>query len=124
MMNAIAIPVLETKVGQWKAWIQECLGPRREEFDDFNERMGLTLHRAWLMQSRQGPQVIVLFDGPGADNFLQKMATSQAPFDRWFRERVSAIHDIDLSTPDILSPAELFLDWQAPRYAFAEIEGQ
>ncbi len=124
MMNAIAVPVLETKVDQWKAWIQECLGPRREEFDDFNERMGLTLHRAWLMQSRQGPQVIVLFDGPGANDFLQKMATSQGPFDRWFRERVSEIHDIDLSIPDILSPAELFLDWQAPRYAFAEIEGQ
>ncbi len=123
MMNAIAVPVLETKVDQWKAWVQECMGPRREEFDDFNERMGLTLHRAWLMQSRQGPQVIVLFDGPGANNFLQKMATSQGPFDRWFRERVSALHDIDLSTPDILSPAELFLDWQAPRYAFAEIEG-
>ncbi len=123
MMNAIAVPVLETKVDQWKAWVQECMGPRREEFDDFNERMGLTLHRAWLMQSRQGPQVIVLFDGPGANNFLQKMATSQTPFDRWFRERVSAIHDIDLSTPDILGPAELFLDWQAPRYAFAEIEG-
>jgi len=121
MMNAIAVPVLESKMDAWKAWVLECTGPRREDFDRFNERMGLTLHRAWLMQTRQGPLAIVVFDGPGADTFLQKMATSQEPFDRWFRERVSEYHALDFSRPAILSPAELFLDWQAPRYAFAEI---
>ena len=121
MMNAIAVPVLETKVDEWRAWVLECTGPRRVEFDRFNERMGLTLHRAWLMQTLQGPLAIVVFDGPGADNFLQKMATSQEPFDRWFRGRISEYHAIDFSRPNILNPAELFLDWQAPRYAFAEI---
>jgi len=121
MMNAIAVPLLEAKVEAWKAWLVECLGPRREEFDDFNERMGLTLHRAWLMQSRQGPVVIVVFDGTGAEDFLPKMATSQEPFDRWFRERVSEFHAIDFSNPNMLPPAEMFLDWQAPRYA--EISG-
>lgn len=121
MMNAIAVPVLESKVDAWKAWVLECMGPRREEFDRFNERMGLTLHRAWLMQSLQGPLTVVVFDGPGAENFLQKMATSQEPFDRWFRERVSEFHAIDFTRPNILTPAELFLDWEARRYAFAEI---
>ncbi len=121
-MNAIAVPVLESKVEAWKAWVVECTGPRREEFDRFNERMGLTLHRAWLMQSRQGPVAIVVFDGPGAERFLQKMTKSEEPFDRWFREHVAEFHGIDLSMPDMLSPAELFLDWQAPRHAFAEIE--
>jgi hypothetical protein len=97
------------------------MGPRREEFDRFNERMGLTLHRAWLMQTFQGPLAVVVFDGPGAENYLQKMATAQEPFDRWFRGRVSECHGIDLATPNMLTPAELFLDWQAPRHAFAEI---
>jgi hypothetical protein len=123
MMNAITVPVLESKVDAWKAWVRDCTGPRREEFNRFNERMGLTLHRAWLMQSLQGPLAIVVFDGPGAGSFLQKMATSREPFDRWFRERVSEYHALDFSRPDILTAAELFLDWQAPRYAFAEISG-
>ncbi len=121
MMNAIAVPVLEAKADDWKAWVLECMGPRREEFDRFNERMGLTLHRAWLMQTRQGPLAIVVFDGPGAENFLQKLATSREPFDRWFRERISEYHAIGFSRPDILSLGELFLDWQALRPAFAEI---
>ena len=38
MMNAIAVPVLESKVDAWKAWVLECTGPRREEFDRFDER--------------------------------------------------------------------------------------
>ena len=123
MMNAIAVPLLEAKVEAWKGWVSECMGPRREEFDDFNERMGLTLHRAWLMQTLQGPQAIVVFDGPGVQNFLQKMMTSPEPFDKWFRERVAEFHAIDFTKPNILTPAELFLDWQAHRYAFAEISG-
>jgi len=50
------------------------------------------------------------------------MTKSQEPFDRWFREHVAEFHGIDLSTPDTVSPGEVFLDWQAPRYAFAETE--
>ncbi len=73
------------------------------------------------MQSRQEPQAIVVLDGPGAGSFPQKMAISQGPCDRGFRERVSEFHGIDFSRPDILSPAELFMDWQARRYTFAEI---
>jgi hypothetical protein len=75
------------------------------------------------MQTLQGPLAIVLFDGPGAGDFLQKMATSQEPFDRWFRARITEYHGIDFTKPNILTPAELFLDWQAPHYAFAEIPG-
>ena len=121
MMTAIAVAVLESKVDAWKAWVLQCMGPRREEFDRFNERMRLTVHRAWLMQSRQGPLAIVVFDGPGAEGFLQKMATFEEPFDRWFREHICEYHGIDFTKPDMLTPAELFLDWQASRYAFAEI---
>jgi hypothetical protein len=113
----MAIAILENKVEAWKSWVAECLGPRRTEFDDFNERMGLTLHRAWLMQSRQGPLAIVLVDGSRVEDFLPRLATSAEPFDRWFREHISEFHGIDFSQPGVLAPAEMFLDWQAPRYA-------
>ena len=116
-MKAMVVPLASNEVEAWKAWIRECIGPRREEFDEFNERMGLTLHRAWLTQSSQGPLVIVVLDGPGAEDFMQRMATSQEPFDKWFRERVSEIHEIDFSQPNAAPPSELFMDWRAPSYA-------
>jgi hypothetical protein len=121
MMNAIAVAIVESKVEAWKAWLSECMGPRRDEFEDFNERMGLTVHRAWLMQSRQGPLAIVVFDGPRAEDFLPRLAISQEPFDRWFRERICEFHSLDFTRPGVLPPAELFLDWQAFRPA--EISG-
>jgi hypothetical protein len=116
-MEAMAIPLLESKVQAWKDWVQECQGPRREEFEDFNIRMGLTTHRAWLTESRQGPLAIVVVDGPGAGTFMQKMATSNEPFDKWFRERVSEFHGIDFSNPSAVPPSELFMDWYVPGYA-------
>jgi hypothetical protein len=116
-MKAMAIPLPSDKVDAWQTWVRECQGPRREEFDDFNERMGLTLHRAWLAESPQGYQVIVVVDGPGAEDYVQKMADSQEPFDRWFRENASELHEIDLSRAGATPSAELVMDWRAPSYA-------
>ena len=118
-MYAIAAPVIPSQVEAWKAWIQECTGPRREEFEAFNERMELTLHRAWLTKGREGPLAIVVFDGPGARNFLKKLASSKEPFDKWFRERITEYHGVDFSKPDVVPPSEMYLDWYAPSYAEA-----
>jgi hypothetical protein len=120
-MKAMVVPLKRNKVEAWKAWIRECQGPRKEEFDSFNERMGLTLHRAWLTQGPRGPLVMVVLDGPGADNFMQRMATSHEPFDVWFRERVSEIHGVDFSQAGVVPPSDLFMDWHAPTYA--EVSG-
>jgi hypothetical protein len=119
-MYAIAVPLLPNKVEAWKAWTREGAESRREEFDAFNERMGLTLHRAWLMEGPKGPLVIVVYDGPGAENFLQRVAKSKEPFDKWFRERITEYHGVDFSKLDALSMSKMYVDWRAPTYAEAE----
>ncbi len=116
-MLAIGVPLIENEVEPWKAWIRECTGPRREEFEDFNERMGLTLHRAWLTQSPEGPLAIVVLDGPGAKDFLHKLARSNEVFDTWFREHISKHHGVDFSKPGAVQPSEMLLDWRVPAYA-------
>jgi hypothetical protein len=115
-MYAIAVPLLRNKVEAWKAWIRECTDSRREEFDAFNERMELTLHRAWLTEGREGPLVIVVYDGSGAEDFLRKLASSKEPFDKWFRERITEYHGVDFSKLDVLPPSEMCMDWRAPTY--------
>lgn len=118
-MYAIAVSLVQNKIGAWKAWMRECTDSRRDEFEAFNERMGLTLHRAWLASEREGPLAIVVFDGPGAETFLQKLATSKEPFDKWFRERVSEYHGMDISKLSATAKSELCLDWHVPSYAEA-----
>jgi hypothetical protein len=51
-----------------------------------NQRYSLTGHRAWLQQTPEGQHtVIAVHDGPGGDEFLGKLATSEHEFDAWFR---------------------------------------
>jgi hypothetical protein len=117
-MMAIAVPVMEDKIEAWKAWItDECLGSRKEEFEQFNERMGLTDHRVWLSEGPHGPLAIVVFEGPGEKMFLQKLATSTQAFDKWFRARIEEFHDFDFSELAKTKMPEMVLNWRAPSYA-------
>ena len=116
-MSAIVVPLREDRVEEWRAWIRECTGPRKEEFNEFHERMGLTTHRVWLTRSPQGPMAIVVFDGPGAEDFRQKVARSKEPFDKWFRDHVSEYHGVDSSKIAKAEPPEMVLDWYVPSYA-------
>jgi hypothetical protein len=117
MMIAFTVPILPDKVDAWKAWMRECATARKNDFDRFNERMELTLHRAWLTQGPRGPWVIVVCDGPGAKGFLRRLASSREPFDTWFRERVTDVHGADIFKAGAPAAPEAFLDWTAPAYA-------
>ncbi len=105
-MGALAVPIVPGKLETWEAWIAELNGPRKAEFDDMNQRFGVTNHRAWLQQTPDGHQmVIAVHDGPGGDEFLGKVATSENEFDVWFRNSVADVHGLDLSGP-LPPPAE------------------
>ncbi len=116
-MAAFVIPLVPNKVGAWRTWIHELHGPRKEEFEDFNERMQLTAHRVWLSEGAQGPLAIVIHEGPGASTFMESLAASQHPFDRWFRERISEYHGIDFSQPRPTPSLEMLLDWHVSNLA-------
>ena len=109
-MGALAAPIMPGKLEAWKKWAEELKGAQKQEFQDFNERMGLTGHRAWLQANPDGSHlVIVLHEGPGASEFMGKLATSDHPFDQKFREAVSDAHGIDFSQPPPGPPAELVI---------------
>jgi hypothetical protein len=105
-MGAIAVPIAPGKLEAWEGFMAEVKGPRKAEFDEMNERMGLTGHRAWLQQTPDGHQmVIAVHDGPGGDEFMGKLATSEHEFDAWFRGKIAEVHGIDFSGP-MPPPAE------------------
>ena len=109
-MGLVIAPIVEGKVEAWRQWTGEMTGPRRSDFDDFNERYGLTRHSAWFAETPAGPMAVVLHEGPGGDEFMQKLATSDHEFDKSFRAKVEEFHGIDLSAPPPGPPPELVLD--------------
>ena len=99
-MEAFAVPIKPEKVDTWKSWAAELNGARKADFDEMNERMGLTTHAAWLQQNPDGSQLaVVVLDGPGAPEFLGKLATSDHEFDKGFRASAEDIHPMDFSAP-------------------------
>jgi len=110
-MAAFAIPVVPSRIEAWKQWTRELQTTRKAEFEEFNRRMGLSKHKSWLMQTPQGPLAVVLHEGSGEATFLSKLATSDNPFDVWFRNSISDFHGVDLTKPMPAMP-EPFLTWE------------
>jgi hypothetical protein len=81
---AAALPLLPGKTDDWKRMVEEIAGPRRADFEDFHRRVGLTKENWYLQPTPQGDLVIVYLEGEIPQCF-QRFATSDHPFDRWFR---------------------------------------
>jgi len=109
-MEAIAIPVLNGQKEAWMSFAKDLVGPRSAEFEDFNERMGLSAHKAWLQDTPEGSIVIAMHDGPGAHEFMAKLAQSDHSFDTWFRSSLEDIHGMNLSEPMPGESPQLLID--------------
>jgi hypothetical protein len=103
-------PIAEGKMETWKQWATDLENGRAEEFKDFNSRYGLTRHSAWLAETLSGSVVAVLHEGPGAENFMSELATSDHDFDVWFKQKVNDIHNINFSEPLPGSPPQLLIN--------------
>jgi hypothetical protein len=73
----VLVPIVTGKVDAWRAWAKELTGPRKAEFAEFNRRYELTKHQAWLCQTPNGPAVVAIHEGPGAESFLKKLGQSR-----------------------------------------------
>jgi hypothetical protein len=104
-MDAMAVPIKPGKVEAWESWCAELTGPRKAEFDDLNQRYGLTTHASWHQANPDGSDLaVVVFDGPGASEFMGKMAHSDNEFDAWFRSSIEDVHPMDFSAPPPPAP--------------------
>ena len=99
-MGAIAAPIRPGRLAVWEAFMSELNGPRQAEFHDMNRRFGLTEHRAWLQPTPDGREIaIAVQDGPGAFDFMDKLATSENLFDLWILDNLEDAHGFDFSPP-------------------------
>ena len=104
-MEAMAVPIKPGKLEEWEAWCGELTGARKAEFDDLNQRHGLTTHAAWLQANPDGSHLaVVVFDGTGAAGFLGSLARSDNEFDTWFRSGIENAHPMDFSAPPPPAP--------------------
>lgn len=92
---AFAAPILSGKLETWKSFTREMNGPRRQEYEAHRKRAGIVHERVWHQHTPDGDMAIIYQEGD--EKAMEKIATSNDPFDVWFRQQVQDIHGIDFN---------------------------
>jgi hypothetical protein len=108
-MMAVAFPILPGKTAEWRTWMEELNGSRREEFNDSRKRAGVH-ERTFLQSTPMGDLVIVTLEGDDPGRAFGKMMGVDDAFTKWFAERAQEIHGVDLTVRPTGSLSELVVD--------------
>ena len=73
-------------------------GERHDEHTASRRRHGITRESVWIQPTPGGDVAVVLFEATDLASAMLGLATSEADFDRWFREHLLAVHGIDLAS--------------------------
>ena len=64
----------------------------------------------WIQSGPTGDMVVVYMEADDLEAALKTVASSEEPFDRWFRDHVREVHGIALE--DGFAPPEQILDFR------------
>ena len=105
---AFCAPIIPGKEETDRQGFEEVLGARREEYDASRRRAGITREMVWHQETPDGTVAVVYLEADDIPASMQAIATSDDPFDQWFRELLKEVHGMDLSEGG--SPPELVLE--------------
>jgi hypothetical protein len=110
---AFAAPLLPGKTEQDRDDIESCAhGTRRAAHEASRARHGITREAVWIQPTPLGDLAVVCLEADDLEAALAGLASSQEPFDVWFREQIRDVHGINLE--DGFPPPEQILDFYAP----------
>ena len=107
-----AAPILWGKSEAWRRFIQEMMGDRRQDYEDACRRLGIRAARAWITETTKGDVGVIAVIAVRPEQIMARLAASDLPFDRWFRSQLVALQGLDITTPPLMPPSEMVLDWQ------------
>lgn len=113
MSSAVAftVPLLSGKTDTDRAAMRSCwLGDRKAEHESARTRLGITEEAVWIQSTPGGDVAVVYVVAHDIEAAFKGMATSEHPFDRWFREHCLDVHGLDLR--DGFPPPEQVLDFR------------
>jgi hypothetical protein len=93
----LTFPILDGKVEAWRRFCQELSGSRLQMYLSSRRRMGITHERLALVETAFGATAVTTLEAPDVSQTFGKIIASRLPFDVWYRERLQALHGINLS---------------------------
>ena len=95
---AFALPVLPGKEELDHQTFEEMEGTRRDEYEAAMREAGITRHVVWHQETPDGTMAVVYMEADDEAGVAQ-FGSSDAPFNRWFRDQMKEVHGIDISEP-------------------------
>jgi hypothetical protein len=108
---AFVAPILPGKTQSDREAMESCAhGDRQADFQASRRRAGVTRESVWIQSTPGGDVAVVVIEAPDVQAAMGAVATSQEPFDSWFREHIRDIHGMDLA--EGFPPPEQILDFR------------
>ncbi len=105
-------PVLPGMTDTDRASMGACWkGERRADYEESCRRAGITRETTWLQSTPMGDMAVVVIEADDIRAAMGALATSDEPFDAWFRDHVLQVHGVSLA--DGFPPPDVILDHQA-----------
>lgn len=104
-------PILPGKSEAWRRFIQEMQVSQRAVYEASRHRLGITAEWAWIVETLRGDVAVIIIESEQPGPTLTRIATSDDPFDRWFREQLLVLQGVDLTRAHANSDLDLVFEW-------------
>ena len=109
---AFAAPFLPGKADVDREVLESCWhGERRADHEASRRRAGITRESVWIQSTPDGDVGVVLIEADDIPAAMGALATSEEPFDVWFRDHIKEVHGMDLTEES--PPPDQVLDYRA-----------
>ena len=90
------IPLKKGKTADYKAFLNECLGPKKNDYEDLLRRYGLNTVKIWIHTLNDKDYAMFIHEmSDDAAKRLEGWASSTHPFDQWFNKQLHDCYDIE-----------------------------
>ncbi|MFW6070048.1 MAG: hypothetical protein ACOC9X_03290 [bacterium] len=107
----VVAPLLPGRAEAWRRFCQEVRGRRRAEYEVSRTTLSISRESAWLLYTPCGNLALISVEAAEPYAALQELASSERPFDRWFRRHLWEICGLDLSCLQTGQKRELVFHW-------------
>ena len=112
--HAFAMPILPGQTEACRRLVAEWMtpnAPHRREFDEMQQRAGIT-HEAYWLQTGPGGDVLIVASDSDQREFTELLATATSPAALLFREQAKSVFGIDPAQMSATPEPELLVDWR------------
>ena len=94
-----ALPVLEDKTEDARAFFEELETQRKSDYAASEQRINISKESWHLQPTPRGDLLLAYIESPDFANALSMFSHSQDAFDQWFKRHIAELTGVDLNDP-------------------------